>query len=119
MLVIQKNQWAALEQSSFNRFVNTMIAVLRRRFAEESSAATDEQLREFVESQIERAAAYDISDRQCVRAFIEIAGSYGRNFDVQLDWARAILNRRILSQRAKIDWLEEYAMFLGLRNEQL
>ncbi len=119
MLVIREHQWAALQQSSFDRFVNTMIAILRRRFPQESTVATDQQLRAFVENQIERAAAYKISDRHCVRVYIELAGCYGWYFDTKLGWASSILNRHILSERTKTDWLEEYVIFSEICNGKL
>lgn len=109
MLQISAGQWAALERSSYERFVRAVTRFLRDRYEIDAKAIDDASLEDFVRSQIEHARRYAITDRQCLGNYAALAVEYGADFDRGCGWAEAILNRALLSQHDKLRWLEEYA----------
>jgi hypothetical protein len=89
MLTIRTTQLHRLGQAARDAFIDTMLAHVHTHFPELAS----DQLRSRLNALIERAAVYQLTSQQQVCRFINLAATYGWEFDSdpELLWMRSIL----------------------------
>jgi hypothetical protein len=100
MLIIRNTQFRALSQQPREQFIEEMLGHLYSYFPAAAWLLTPEELRGQVNALIARAAAYQLTSRQQVCRFINLAATYGWQFDSDPDllWMRDILTDTSLSQ---------------------
>jgi len=100
MLTIRDSQLQILRQQPREQFVDDMLAHLYSYFPAIAWLLTPDELRYQVNTIIERAAVYQLTSRQQVCRFINLAAAYGWEFDgdPNLLWMRSILTDTSLPQ---------------------
>ncbi len=93
MLCIRQTQLQAFALPSRDAFIKEMVIHLRTFFPATAWLLTIDELRDHIGSCINRAGRYQLNSRRQVCRFINLAASYGWNFDSdpQLSWMREIL----------------------------
>lgn len=90
MLVIRQSQMDALGEPRRESFARRTGDHLRANFPE-CAAMPVEALRAFVDHGVARAASYGIEVERDVCKFLNLMAVFGRNFDVELPWAKETL----------------------------
>lgn len=90
MLVIRQSQMHALGKARRELFVRRACDHLRASFPECAAMPADE-LQAFVDHGMARAAAYGIEVERDVCKFLNLMAVFGRDFDVELPWAKETL----------------------------
>ena len=98
MLIIQNTQLQALAQPPRQQFIDEMMNHLYSHFPTQAWRLTRDDLRSQVNSLIDRAASHQLTSRQQVCRFINLAATYGWAFDSDpnLLWMRNILSDNAL-----------------------
>lgn len=91
MLTIRKEQMAVFADAVIKDFEGRMLAHLREHFPRQYEGVGEAGAREMIRYGIERAAAYDIREERDVCRYIDLMMVLGRDFDRDLQWARALL----------------------------
>lgn len=114
MLVIRREQQAALAEATRPTFAENIAAHLRRVWPEAVREMSPEALRAWVAWGIERGAGYELETEYEVGLFLDLAWALGGDFDTVFPWAQEILTDPGLDGRMRIDALTERAeAFLG------
>lgn len=100
MLKISQAQLDALSQQAREQFITNMVNHLRTYFPAMAWLLTTDELRSEVTTCIERAAHYQLSTQQQVCRFLNVAATYGWEFDRDPDlfWMQKILTDKTLMQ---------------------
>jgi hypothetical protein len=100
MLTIRNTQMKTLGQCQREQFIGDMLDHLYRYFPAVAWLLTPDELRHKVDTLIERAAQYQLTSRQEVCRFLNLAATYGWEFDSDADllWMRSILNDTSLTR---------------------
>ncbi|PUA26717.1 MAG: hypothetical protein B0W54_23565 [Cellvibrio sp. 79] len=100
MLKISNAQMQAFSQQAQEHFVSAMVNHLRTYFPAVAWLFTAEELRSQINTCIERAAYYQLTTQQQVCRFLNIAATYGWEFDRDPDllWMQKILTDKTLMQ---------------------
>ena len=95
MLVIRKQQVAALSASRIAAFEVRMVAHLQRCFPHWSLTLGPERLRAFVGRGMQQANRYGFETELDIARYLHAMQALGEDFDVSPDapWAAALLNR--------------------------
>lgn len=93
MLIIRSAQLQALAQQAREQFIKDMLGHVYRYFPTPAWLLTPDELRSRVSEAIDRAAGHQLTSRQQVCRFINLAATYGWAFDSdpELTWMRDIL----------------------------
>lgn len=118
MLVIRPEQVEVLSQYMLKQFENRMIVHLRKSFPHETEEMSEVNLRELIQTGIERAKQYGVELENDVQSYLEMMIIYGADFDTnsKTDWAGEILRTPDINGTTKINLLEDYELNL-LRKE--
>ena len=100
MLKISQAQMDALSQQAREQFITNMVNHLRTYFPAMAWLLTSDELRSQVTTCIERAAYYQLTTQQQVCRFLNVAATYGWEFDRDSDllWMQKILTDKTLMQ---------------------
>lgn len=100
MLKISQAQMDALSQQARAQFIANMVNHLRNYFPAMAWLLTPDELRSQINTCIERAAHYQLTTQQQVCRFLNVAASYGWEFDRDPDllWMQKILTDKTLMQ---------------------
>ena len=91
MLTIRKEQMAVFAEAMIKDFEGRMLAHLREHFPRQYDSAGESEMREMIRYGIGRAATYDIREERDVCKYIDLMVVLGRDFDREVQWARALL----------------------------
>lgn len=99
MLLIRDAQRLALAQVPRELFIRNMLSHLYTFFPAQAWLLTRDELRDQVSELVDRAASYQLTSRQQVCRFINLAATYGWAFDTdpELSWMRDILTNTTLA----------------------
>jgi len=94
MFTIRKGQITVFEKNAYTCFEDDMVEHLRSFAGKHCEVIGEKKVRETIQSGIERAKKYDLTNRGPVRFFIEMMFMFGSEFDTdpQYPWAVDILN---------------------------
>jgi hypothetical protein len=95
-LTIRKEQLAVFSRCEVQKFEDWILFHIKKCLPEEYEAG-EPQLRETIQSGIERAARYGFKSRRDACKFIDLMLVLGRDFD-QMPWARAILSAQTIPE---------------------
>lgn len=100
MLIIRNAQLRALARPAREHFIEEMLSHLYLHFPTQAWQLTRTELHDRVDELIDRAAGHQLTSRQQVCRFINLAASYGWTFDSdpELPWMRNILTDSGLTQ---------------------
>lgn len=100
MLTIRNSQLQILAHRPLEQFINDMQGHLYSYFPSVAWLLTPDERRQQVNTLIERAAVYQLTSQQQVCRFINLAATYGWEFDrdPNLHWMRSILTDISLAQ---------------------
>lgn len=109
MLVIRREQQAALAEATRPTFEENVARHLREVWPEATSELDPPTLRAWVAWGVERGARYSLVSEYEVGLFIDLSWVLGTNFDESeaFPWAREILTDPTLDGRRRIDSLAE------------
>ncbi|MGB2822829.1 MAG: hypothetical protein WBF17_17740 [Phycisphaerae bacterium] len=113
---IRSQQMQAMAEHSRRQLENRMIRRLRESFPKETEGVEEEELREFVAEELDRAGSYEIVTEEDMGAFLDRSVYYGEGWHTSLDWASQILNDPELTGSEKTEELLKYET-LSLREE--
>lgn len=114
MLVIRREQQAALAEATRPTFAENVAAHLRRVWPEAVREMTADDLRAWVAWGVERGGRYELATEYEVGLFIDLAWALGGEFDEAFPWAQEILADPALDGRMRVDALAARAQeFLG------
>lgn len=102
ILDTQMEHLAALAQAEF---VVHMRSFLRQRHPDRCLPMSDEALTATIVQGMSRARSYGIEIARDVQRYIDLMFQLGLDFDRDVDWAHAILNRPDFSGQIRIDVL--------------
>jgi hypothetical protein len=104
MLTITNKQMEAFSAYMMDSFIKKVKNHLRQKFPVSTDQMTDDTLHDIITQGIEKAAGYNIVERDDVLPFIEYMISLGKDFDKNPDqnWALKILKIRNLEGTEKI-----------------
>lgn len=96
MLLINKEQMAALKEKKRQSFVERMMDYLQQTFPEKTESLGEAGLREEIQNGMEMAEQYQMVTEREVARYIELMFYLGRDFDTspQTPWAAPILRDR-------------------------
>ncbi|OLS59168.1 hypothetical protein [Pseudomonas putida] len=99
MLLIRDTQLQALAQMPRARFIENMLSHLYTHFPAQAWLLTRDELRDQISELVDRAASYQLTSRQQVCRFINLAATYGWAFDSdpERSWMRDILTDTVLA----------------------
>lgn len=100
---------AVLEQARTEQFVTALVDYVREIHPGVLQRDGEAATRETIRYGIGRATLYGITQRRHVCLFIDVIFTHGRDFDVRLPWASAILQDHSTSAAERIDELFERA----------
>jgi hypothetical protein len=109
MLVIRKEQMAAFEVSFRERFEVRMAEHLTTYFPAESDRLGPD-LAAFVRRNTDKALQYGINSEREVCIYLDLAMTYGEQFDRELSWSQKILTDPALGSPAKIERMLQIAI---------
>jgi hypothetical protein len=94
MLTIRKEQLRVLDQAKRKRFMAKMLQHVQEFFPSQCALLGENQLREWVEHGINRAANYRLASERDVCKYIDVMIVFGKDFDrdSRLPWASKILS---------------------------
>ena len=113
MLVIRREQMAALSSNMRTSFEPRVMRHLKKNFPEQCKALGDVQLREFVDYGVQRASDHGFITEADTCKYIDLMFVFGRDFDMDPDlpWAVTILHDpRLFGSRDRMDRLFDAAM---------
>jgi hypothetical protein len=118
MLKVRKTQMDSLSEAMLKQFEDRMVIHLRSACPEQTHDMPDANLRVMVQSGISKAREYGVIAEDDIRRYLELMIVYGTDFDIspQTSWAGEILQTKDLDGSAKIDRLDEYDLFMNIRN---
>jgi len=102
MFTVRNEQLEVLSDYMMNSFIKKAQNHLRQKFPVTTRIITDETLHGIIVKGIDKAAGYNIIEREDVLPFIEYMVSLGNDFDVSYSWARKILRTRNIAGSEKI-----------------
>ncbi len=102
VLDAQLDHLAALSREDFTA---EMRSHLRERYPDACAPMTDAELTAHIEHGVTRAAGYGIEIAGDVARYVDLMFQLGLDFDRDVDWARAILNRPDFTGQIRIDLL--------------
>lgn len=105
MLKILPSQMDQLAERAQADFIVATCAHLRDTYPDRCGPMSDDDLTALVRHGMERARIHGIELALDVRRYIDLMQELGRDFDREVDWAVAILNRPDFSGRIRIDLL--------------
>lgn len=111
-MIIRQKQVGQLEHAAEESFEDRAIAHLRRCFPAECRGLSDRELRELVESGIEKSSGYEIATERDVCHYLDLMMVFGQNFDKdeKQPWAARILNDKLYTNgTARMERLYEEA----------
>jgi len=108
MLVIRKEQMAALQKVMEKRFEDWLVSHLRTDYPEETADLDDNAIRERIRYGIARAEGYGIQDDRHIVGYVELMFEIGVDFEDMPDmlWARQILDDPDIIGTEKIPLIE-------------
>ena len=109
-MIIRTEQLWAFDDSDRAHFLAELIEHLKTDFGE-MAGKDDQEIRAFVEEQIERAAGYGVELEDDVETYIELAAEYGPEFDRDNAAFQEVLSNGVRSGSEKVDILEELELF--------
>ena len=114
MLTMRAEQMATLKAEGLRKFVDEMLAHLRKRCPKQTEAMDDAALRESIGEGIAQAGEHGVTDENDVRRFLEYRTQYGPEFGQSPDtaWAGKILADKELDGTQKMDRIDEYHLFV-------
>lgn len=116
MMQIRPEQLELLAGVRRTEFESTVVAHLRDTFPEADIVSDEDALRQVLREGWQRARERGIVGRASLRRFAERLVVHGPSFDLELAWARAILEDDGLGQREKLDAIARHEAF-ALRTE--
>ena len=81
MLIIRKEQIAALSETGRHRMILNIMAHVKEYFPEETEVVAEDELYERISRTIERAKPYGILAERDVYKFVDVSMIYGMEFD--------------------------------------
>ncbi len=102
VLEAQMDHLAAITRADFTA---DMRAALRERHPAACAPMTDDDLTARIEHGVARSATYGIEIAHDVSRYIDLMFQLGPDFDKDVDWARAILERPDFTGQIRIDLL--------------
>lgn len=114
MLSIRKEQMEAMRIDMLKRSYRQLQTHLQQRYPEHTAEIDNEQLQKLVITGIDQAKKYKVTDHNDVRRFLEYQIEYGSNFGYtpETQWAEPFLNHSNLTGTAKMDEIDNYALFV-------
>ena len=103
MLRIREEQMKILDANMMERFIEKMTAHLRSVFPEKTDEKDNQELRDWIEKGIEKAATFEITEEREVALFIDLMTGMGAGFEKQKPWIEKILLKETLNQQEKMD----------------
>jgi hypothetical protein len=103
MLEIRPEQMEVFAAYKRGGFEMRLVYQLRDDYPDDTQGKSDEELREFVSAQIDRARNYSIVREEDVAVFVDRSAWYGAGWDLRLDWARKIFTDHDLDGAARIE----------------
>jgi len=104
---IRREVMQALDEYSKQAFHDRLFAIMRDRHADACAVLGLERARDDVDRGIEKAIGYAIVDEDDIERFVHMLFERGFDFDVQIEWAKKILQNKKLSGSAKVSFLAE------------
>ncbi len=108
MLIIRKEQKAAMLAGMRRNYPETVMRYVREKLPEQAQALGDDEFEKFVHESIARAGEYEVKIEWDLCRFVYLDLLYGPEFDTTQAWAESILATEGLSATDKIDRLESY-----------
>jgi len=104
MLMIRREQMAALGACQQERYIMRMVRKLDQLFPRNSQADDDQARRALVVNGIARAARYEITSEPEVALFVFLMKEYGPGFEQQKDkhWMESILADKTMDEQEKM-----------------
>jgi hypothetical protein len=102
MLTITNKQLEVFSAYMMDSFIKKAKIHLRQKLPVSTRLITDETLHGIIVKGTDKAAGYNIIEREDVLPFIEYMVSLGNDFDVFYSWARKILRTRNIAGSEKI-----------------
>ena len=118
MLRIRNSQMQTFEQAAMSAFELRMVEHLRVIYPKQTRDMPEANLLTLVQSGIGKAREYRVIAEDDIRRYLELMVVYGADFDTDphSSWAGEILRTKDLDGSAKIDRLDEYDLFMSIRN---
>jgi hypothetical protein len=113
-MIIRMEQMETLSDYTFRKFVDRMVAHLKKEFPEQTENMGEDALRDLINKSMERAETYGVTDDIDIERYLECALLYGRDFDAnpQTLWAGEILRDNDLSGFDKMNRINDYELFI-------
>lgn len=115
MLIIRKEQIAALAAAGEQRFQERVAEHVRRFFPERCEAIGQEASRERIQQAVDRAREHGFSSARDLCHYVDLVFACGPDFDREQAWAREVLEDEAPTARAArmdvlrsraLEWLE-------------
>jgi hypothetical protein len=114
MLVMRKEQMDVFGNYEIKKFEDRMVLHLRSSLPEEAETITEEVLRQMIQTGIDKAESYQVTDEVDVERFLECMVRYGSDFDTdpKTSWAGEILRDEGFTGTEKMNQINDYELFV-------
>src|SRR5581483_5992386 len=105
MLVIRREQMAALTAPHRERFIEKILATMPSHFPDDSRLLDKEAMRAEIRDAIERAAAYGVSRDREVGLYVLLVHEFGAGFEERPEkrWIGDILRTKDMDEQSRLD----------------